>query len=100
MNELLTWRGPLKAEVYFPFNARMNKFQNPSMDIATRLKRAGSDINPFWPMPSRARAQLVRILQFQNTELNHFRGRIFLLWWKLNFKEIQFNKSNLMNMEN
>ncbi|WP_168379323.1 MULTISPECIES: hypothetical protein [Acinetobacter] len=58
MDELLTWRGPLKAEVCFPFNARMNKFQNPPMDMATRLKRAGSDINPFWPMPSRARGTI------------------------------------------
>ena len=58
MDELLTWRGPLKAEVCFPFNARMNQFQNPPMDGATRLKRAGSDINPFWPMPSRARGTI------------------------------------------
>jgi hypothetical protein len=55
MDELLTWRGPLKAEVCFPFNARMNQFHHPLMDGTTRLKRVGGDINPFWPMPSRAR---------------------------------------------
>lgn len=58
MDELLTWRGPLKAEVCFPFNARMNQFHNPPTDGATRLKRAGGDINPFWPMPSRARGTI------------------------------------------
>lgn len=58
MDELLTWRGPLKVEVCFPFNARMQKFQNPPLDGLTRLKRAGGEINPFWPMPSRARGTI------------------------------------------
>lgn len=58
MDELLTWRGPLKAEVCFPFNARMNKFQNPPLSGTTRIQRAGGEINPFWPMPSRARGTI------------------------------------------
>ena len=58
MDEVLTWRGPLKAEVCFPFITRMQKFQKPPMDGATRLKRAGGDINPFWPMPSRERGTI------------------------------------------
>lgn len=58
MDELLTWRGPLKAEVCFPFYARMNKFQNPPLSGTTRVQRTGGDINPFWPMPSRARGTI------------------------------------------
>lgn len=57
MDELLTWRGPLKAEVCFPYITKMSKFQRPPSK-GTRLSRSGSDINPFWPMPSRARGTI------------------------------------------
>ncbi|MCL6242524.1 hypothetical protein [Acinetobacter amyesii] len=53
MDELLTWRGPLKAEVCFPYITKMSQFQRPPSK-GTRLSRSGSDINPFWPMPSKA----------------------------------------------
>ncbi|NIE95979.1 hypothetical protein F3J02_05740 [Acinetobacter sp. Tr-809] len=51
MDELVKWKSPLKAEVCFGYDAKTRKYLPPQLAGATRLKRSGSDINPFWPMP-------------------------------------------------
>ncbi|MDN5481934.1 MAG: hypothetical protein L0G30_10205 [Chryseobacterium sp.] len=51
MDELLKWKSPLKAEVCFGYDAKNRKYLTPQLAGTTRLKRSGSEINPFWPMP-------------------------------------------------
>lgn len=51
MDELLSWRSPLKAEVCFGYDLKTRRYLTPQLIWQTRIKRAGSEINPFWPMP-------------------------------------------------
>ncbi|AMW79655.1 hypothetical protein AMD27_12655 [Acinetobacter sp. TGL-Y2] len=104
MDELLTWRGPLKVEVCFPFNARMNQFQNPPMDGTTRLKRSGSDINPFWPMPSRARGTIsadIAIPEYraEALSLTNIFALVEIKFQGDRIQEEQFNKYRQLNVQ-
>ncbi|WP_043974235.1 MULTISPECIES: hypothetical protein [Acinetobacter] len=51
MDELVKWKSPLKSEVCFGYDVKTKKYLAPLLEGTTRIKRAGSDINPFWPMP-------------------------------------------------
>lgn len=51
MDELLKWRSPLKSEVCFGYDIKTKKYLAPQLDGQTRIKRVGSELNPFWPMP-------------------------------------------------
>lgn len=51
MDELLSWKSPLKAEVCFGYDLKTRKYLTPQLTWNTRIKRVGSEINPFWPMP-------------------------------------------------
>ncbi|WP_297575420.1 hypothetical protein [uncultured Deefgea sp.] len=52
IDEVLSWRSPLKAEVCFGPPA---KFDDPKLAGTTRLLRTGSKLNPFYPAPYRQR---------------------------------------------
>ncbi|UXY15922.1 hypothetical protein N8I74_02575 [Chitiniphilus purpureus] len=52
MDEMLSWKSPLKAEVCF---GPRPKFDDPKLAGATRLQRAGTALNPFYPAPYRQR---------------------------------------------
>ena len=51
MDEIVKWKSPLKAEVCFGYDVKTKKYLVPLLEGKTRIKRTGSDINPFWPMP-------------------------------------------------
>lgn len=51
MDELIKWKSPLKAEVCFGYDTKTKSYLAPELIGTTRIKRTGSDINPFWPMP-------------------------------------------------
>lgn len=51
MDELLSWKSSLKAEVCFGYDLKTRKYLTPQLTWNTRIKRVGSEINPFWPMP-------------------------------------------------
>ncbi|KQC98326.1 hypothetical protein [Acinetobacter soli] len=55
MDELLKWRSPLKAEICFGYDIKTNKYLAPQLASQTRIKRVGSELNPFWPMPYKGR---------------------------------------------
>lgn len=52
IDEVLSWRSPLKAEVCF---GPQPKFDDPKLAGATRLLRSGTTLNPFYPAPYRQR---------------------------------------------
>ncbi|MFI8146423.1 hypothetical protein [Acinetobacter sp. ABJ_C5_2] len=49
--ELLKWRSPLKPEVCFGYDIKSKKYLAPYLAGQTRIKRVGSELNSFWPMP-------------------------------------------------
>jgi len=55
MDELLKWRSPLKSEVCFGYDIKARKYLAPQLAGQTRIKRVGSELNPFWPMPYKGR---------------------------------------------
>lgn len=58
MDELLKWRGPLKAEVCFGYDLKTKKYLAPQLASQTRIKRVGSELNPFWPMPYKGKGTI------------------------------------------
>jgi len=55
IDELLEWRSPLKTEACF---GPAPSFVAPPLEGATRLKRRGPQINPFYPLPHRQRGSI------------------------------------------
>lgn len=62
MDELLSLRSPLKAEVCFGCDLKMRKYLTPHLIWQTRIKRVGSEINPFWPMPYKGKNTIKAII--------------------------------------
>ena len=58
MDELLKWKSPLKTEVCFGYDLKTRKYLTPQLAGTTRLKRSGSEINPFWPMPYKGKGTI------------------------------------------
>lgn len=58
MDELLKWRSPLKAEVCFGYDIKTKKYLAPQLASQTRIKRVGSELNPFWPMPYKGKGTI------------------------------------------
>lgn len=52
MDEMLSWKSPLKTEVCF---GPAPKFDDPKLETSTKLLRVGTRINPFYPAPYRQR---------------------------------------------
>lgn len=58
MDEMLKWRSPLKAEICFGYDIKTKKYLTPQLVGTTRLKRTGSEINQFWPMPYKGKGTI------------------------------------------
>ena len=56
IDEMIDWRSPLKAEVCF--GPRLAGFRDPPLEDGTKLKRVGTSLNPFYPMPIREQGAL------------------------------------------
>lgn len=42
----------------FGYDAKTRKYLTPQLAGTTRLKRSGSEINPFWPMPYKGKGTI------------------------------------------
>nr|WP_174506843.1 hypothetical protein [Acinetobacter sp. Marseille-Q1620] len=58
MDELLKWKSPLKAEVCFGYEVKTQKYLTPQLVTQTKIKRVGTDLNPFWPMPYKGKGTI------------------------------------------
>ncbi|MEF0101966.1 hypothetical protein PXZ95_16750, partial [Acinetobacter baumannii] len=71
--ELLKWRSLLKAEVCFGYDIKTRKYLAPQLDGQTRIKRVGSELNPFWPMPYKGKgvigADIIIIPEYRGESL-------------------------------
>jgi hypothetical protein len=52
MDKMLEWKTPLKAEACF---GAFPSFDDPKLEGSTKLYRAGTAVNPFWPMPHKGK---------------------------------------------
>lgn len=99
IDDLLNWSSPLKTEVSF---GPSPDFDNPKIASGTKLFRAGSAINPFYPLPYRQRGSIAADLAIpdyrkQTLKKDNLFGIIEIKFEGDKIKNEQFEKYNDLN---